>query len=109
MSDPLSTPSSLPTPIPTPYDSPAAKPSLVARSTFNTSPRFFRGYFREAQLFKDSARKIGQLNNRLQPVVTTEGGPNLPLAQDLVEKQIGQAQLQLSRRQKREKVTQYFN
>jgi hypothetical protein len=61
---------------------------LVARSTFNTSPRFLRGYFREAQLFKDSARKIGQLHNRFQPVVT-EGGPILPLAQDLVEKQVG--------------------
>ena len=79
----------------------------MIRSTFNTSPRFLRGYFREAQLFKDSARKIGQLHNRFQPVVTE--GPILPLAQDLVEKQVGQAQLQMARRQEREKLTQYFN
>ena len=81
VSDPLSTPSSPPTPSPAPYETPS-KPVMTLRSPFNTSPRFLRGYFREAQLFKDSARKIGQqLHSRFQPVVPEGFGPSLiPLA-----------------------------
>jgi hypothetical protein len=75
VSDPLSTPSSPPTPSPAPYDTPK-KPVMRLRGPFNTSPRLLRGYFREAQLFKDSVRKIGQ-HSRFQPVVPKGFGPSL--------------------------------
>lgn len=72
------------------------------------SPRgFLKGYFREGQFFKESARNITQIHGRFIPKIVAD--KNGGLAKALMEKKIDNAYERFIKRQDKEKLTHYFN
>ena len=66
------------------------------------SPRgFLKGYFREGQFFKESARNITQIHGRFIPKIVAE--KNGDLAKALMDKKIDNAYKRFIKRQDKEK------
>ena len=82
--------------------------SRSLRGSFNTSPRsFLKGYFREGQLFKESARNITQIHSRFIPKLVED--KNNELAKQMIDKKVDNAYDRFIKRQDKEKLTHYFN
>jgi hypothetical protein len=82
--------------------------SRSLRGSFNTSPRsFLKGYFREGQFLKDSARNITQIHSRFVPKAIID--KNVELAKVLMDKKVENAYDRIIKRQDKEKLTHYFN